>query len=94
MRDPAAPLLRCNAVARKQTPPDEPGEQPARPAVAKLTTTITQEADAHIRRVIFEARGNSQAWWETLSEWLMAHPEVIDEVTRTMSEKLGGRRRR
>lgn len=94
MRRCAVPLLRCNAVARKQTPADEPGEQPARPAVVKLTTTITEEADAHIRRVIFEARGNSQAWWEAMSEWLIAHPEVIDEVTQAMTAKLGGRRRR
>lgn len=60
----------------------------------KLTTTITEDADRHIRTVIFEARGNAQAWWETLGEWLLDHPDVVDQVTRRMTRQLAGKRRR
>lgn len=60
----------------------------------KLTTTITEDADRHIRQVIFQARGNAQAWWETLGEWLLEHPDVVDDVTARMVDQLGGRRKR
>lgn len=81
-------------MAKPRTSTPDPGEPVERKPTVKLTTTITQHADERIRRAIFEARGNNQAWWEALGEWLLEHPDVIDEVTRRMTAELGGRRRR
>lgn len=75
-------------------PTAAPGPYAGGSPTVKLTATITVEADQRIRAAVFQAHGNQAAWWEHCGEWLIRHPEVLEEITACMQAELAGRRRR